>query len=80
MHPKCDKKAFTCQTKWTWKHKQCPNTCRANTTISYSERDKLVVATKYGGDKEMNNEILLENEGKTMRIINTWNKVGCLRN
>lgn len=76
MNTKCDKCKWTCNTKWTFKHKQCPQTCNAETYTDYSRANRLAITTKYGGDKEMNNEFLVEKQGKTLRIVNTWNKVG----
>ena len=69
MEPTCDKTTWTCTTKWTFKHKQCPQTCTAETTMDHSQQDKLVIDTKYdGGHKEMNHEILIGNEGKEMTM------------
>jgi hypothetical protein len=79
MKPHCDKTKWTCDTKWIFKHKKCPQTCTADMTIDYSQANRLEINTKYGGDKELNHEVLVEEEGKALRIVNTWNKVGYLQ-
>ncbi|CAB3998740.1 vitellogenin B [Paramuricea clavata] len=75
MTPHCDKTKWTCDTKWIFKHKKCPQTCTADMTIDYSQANRLEINTKYGGDKELNHEVLVEEEGKALRIVNTWNKL-----
>lgn len=79
MNPVCDKEKWTCETKWTFKNKKCPQTCTADMTIDYAQKNRLQITTQYGGDKEMTNEVKVENGGKRLHIINTWNKVGCLK-
>lgn len=80
MEVTCDKKTYVCTTNWTFKHKKCPETCTAHTTINYAREDRLTIFTKYGPDKnkELNHEVLAKDEGKTLDIINTWNPVSYL--
>ena len=74
MKPHCNKKKWTCKVDITYLHKRCRPQCKAKVDIDYSQEDRLAINTKYG-NKEMNNEIRVEDEGRTMRIINTWDKL-----
>ena len=77
MDVTCDKTTYVCETNWKFKHKKCPATCTARTTINYAREDKLAIFTKYGPNqnKELNHEVLVKDQGKTLNIINTWNPV-----
>lgn len=77
MSPHCEKKKWTCDTRWVFKHKKCPQTCSAVTKIDYAQANRLALNTKYGNGNEMNNEILIEEQGKALRVVNTWNRVSC---
>ena len=74
MKPHCDKTKWTCKVDITYKHKTCPQQCKADVNIDYSQEDRLGINTKYD-NKEINNEIRVEDKGRTLRIINTWDKV-----
>ena len=74
MKPHCDKTKWTCKVDMTFKHKKCPETCKAGMIVDYTQANRLAINTKYA-DIELNHEVLVQKEGKTLRIINTWNKV-----
>jgi hypothetical protein len=74
MKPHCDKTKWTCKVDITYKDKMCPEQCKANVDIDYSQENRVTINTKYG-DKEMNHEVVVEEKGKCLHIINTWNKV-----
>lgn len=75
MDVTCDKATFICHTKWIFQHKKCPETCTADTTINYADTNKLTFYTKYGTKPyELNHDILCQDEGKTLKIVTTWNE------
>ncbi|XP_028396275.1 vitellogenin-2-like [Dendronephthya gigantea] len=75
MNPICDKKKLTCTTNWVFQHKKCPAGCKATTKIDYTQKNRVELNTEYGGGKELNNEILVQKQGKVLRVVNTWNEL-----
>lgn len=74
FEPRWDKKASTCDIPWTMENEKCSAACKANTNINWGTLNKIAMKHIYG-DKNLNTDVTFENDGKLMRIVNTWNKV-----
>ena len=75
FEPRWRKTASRCDIPWTIKNEMCSKACRANTSINWNTLNKIGIKHKYGGHKYLNSDVTFENDGKLMRIVNTWNKV-----
>lgn len=76
FEPVCDKHRFTCHTNWSIENKRCPQTCKGSSYIDYSEENKLTIVNNYSNVK-ITTQVQLEEKKKKIRLVNTWNQVGC---